>query len=912
MPYSNFPKKSFIISFDEENLFEDREIVNLKAEWDDPTFCREYLAYDLFQRAGLEAPLAWFVQLFVNGIYIGLYLDVEEIDEHFLSRTSLDDNATIYEADTIGCLLRPGEDLIGLWQKITNIETGVYDLWDLIEWIDIAHDEYFLDDFEDYFGSENLPRHIAVNSLIGNTSTYYDNYALIHDLTENGFWYMLPWNADSCYVFDDEYTEPEFYRSGHPALAQTNALIRQCWEYDPIRELILGHVEGIMDSLFTQEYYQTLSNALNSLLTTAVENDTAKQFTYDDFYAGLRNLPQEVFWRSYKMEWNTTHRAMPFDLNPALLTPEGVYLSWDTTSISTGANVAYSVQIANDPLFENITGDFYTSASTSLLYDDLDSGQYYWRAFAINPTNLTTRTLTYYSTFEVPDDPFNGTTLSGTIEYDTTWDAAGNPYSLPQGITIAPGAILTIEPGVTIGLGAGQSFRVYGGLNAIGTTQDSIYFVPLNPDYYWGSLLLDNPTDEINLGFVNITKLSTDFSGPWPGGGIQHASAQLYIFDSHIYDGINWGISGENTDMHLERVIVERFVSILGNNHSEASTLLRDCRFQYEAAFGPSWGLVDFEATSEYSEISRCAFFGNKMNETGDNIDMDFCDNVFISRNYFRGAGDNAITLSNCHSINITNNIMVDCFAAMEMKNNSDAVMYNNIIIGNGTGIGITSDIMGLDVFNSVIWGNDADIDPYAHPDVNINYSLVGDDTPYPGSGNIAGNPGFVDGFNSNFYPRGDSPLIDAGYGTDQPELDLIDSSRIDIEAVQNTGAGEIEYVDIGVYEYRDGVMFPPGVKPSKATPQTYTLLSNYPNPFNAVTHIEFLVQQTGSTSLKIFDITGRTVFSREFERLLPGIHTIMWDGRNQANRQVASGMYICSLAIQDHAVKTIKMLLLK
>lgn len=41
------------------------------------------------------------------------------------------------------------------------------------------------------------------------------------------------------------------------------------------------------------------------------------------------------------------------------------------------------------------------------------------------------------------------TNVAGTIPADTTWSRAGSPYVLVDNVTIAAGARLTIDPGVT-------------------------------------------------------------------------------------------------------------------------------------------------------------------------------------------------------------------------------------------------------------------------------------------------------------------------------------------------------------------------------------------------------------------------------------------------------------------------------
>ncbi len=73
--------------------------------------------------------------------------------------------------------------------------------------------------------------------------------------------------------------------------------------------------------------------------------------------------------------------------------------------------------------------------------------------------------------------------------------------------------------------------------------------------------------------------------------------------------------------------------------------------------------------------------------------------------------------------------------------------------------------------------------------------------------------------------------------------------------------------------------------------PTEYSLLQNFPNPFNPTTKIRFSVVETQNVKLKIFNALGEeveTVINKEFN---PGYHEIDFSGSS-----LASGMYIYQL----------------
>jgi hypothetical protein len=72
--------------------------------------------------------------------------------------------------------------------------------------------------------------------------------------------------------------------------------------------------------------------------------------------------------------------------------------------------------------------------------------------------------------------------------------------------------------------------------------------------------------------------------------------------------------------------------------------------------------------------------------------------------------------------------------------------------------------------------------------------------------------------------------------------------------------------------------------------------LHNYPNPFNAATHIQAALPQEAEIHLSIFDLTGR-----EVHELMAGLHAagnyeFIWNGKNRHGIEFGSGIYLLRL----------------
>ncbi len=89
-------------------------------------------------------------------------------------------------------------------------------------------------------------------------------------------------------------------------------------------------------------------------------------------------------------------------------------------------------------------------------------------------------------------------------------------------------------------------------------------------------------------------------------------------------------------------------------------------------------------------------------------------------------------------------------------------------------------------------------------------------------------------------------------------------------------------------------------------------MLSNYPNPFNPTTTISFLVTQTSSfVNLEIFNLKGQKIKQLVGNQLSAGQHSVIWDGTDESEKEVGSGIYFYQLKT-NHGIIQKKMLLIK
>ncbi|MDD4310259.1 MAG: C25 family cysteine peptidase, partial [Candidatus Cloacimonetes bacterium] len=117
---------------------------------------------------------------------------------------------------------------------------------------------------------------------------------------------------------------------------------------------------------------------------------------------------------------------------------------------------------------------------------------------------------------------------------------------------------------------------------------------------------------------------------------------------------------------------------------------------------------------------------------------------------------------------------------------------------------------------------------------------------------------------------------------------------------------GEGWYIDdvhlTGVVANEDNIM------PSVTSVQLY---ENFPNPFNPNTTLRFSLPAKTPVRLEIFNVRGQIVKSLIDTNLGSGLHNVSWNGKDNNERNVASGVYYYRLSTAQ-GIQTRKMMLLK
>ena len=93
--------------------------------------------------------------------------------------------------------------------------------------------------------------------------------------------------------------------------------------------------------------------------------------------------------------------------------------------------------------------------------------------------------------------------------------------------------------------------------------------------------------------------------------------------------------------------------------------------------------------------------------------------------------------------------------------------------------------------------------------------------------------------------------------------------------------------------------------------PSEFVLGKNYPNPFNPITRLNYLLPRRSDVSIRIYNMLGQEIITLLDQEQSYGKYSILWNGLDWSGKQVASGVYFTELKA-GNVRRVTKMLLMK
>ena len=237
--YSN--KKSWKLESREPFAYSGQQTLLLNGEGYDPASIRDKLVYGLFADAGVRPLAASFVDVDLNGRFIGMFTQVENPDAEFLRRTGRDPFGDVFK-----CL--DGLDTEPSCSNEVLAGRNMEDLYNFAAVVNRTPDDEFAAAIADVLDVAEFLNYQAVTTFTNDLDATHQ-YLLISS-TAGGKWQTLPWDNDV--TFRDGNLALDYGTASNPAYGtQVNVLLTRMLEVPQYRRYYGDRILELIDGAFS-------------------------------------------------------------------------------------------------------------------------------------------------------------------------------------------------------------------------------------------------------------------------------------------------------------------------------------------------------------------------------------------------------------------------------------------------------------------------------------------------------------------------------------------------------------------------------------------------------------------------------------------------------------------------------------
>ncbi|WP_076924974.1 CotH kinase family protein [Pseudoalteromonas sp. EB27] len=287
----------------------------LQNSFNDPSYMREVIAYELMDEMGVPTPEHAYVNFYVNGELFGLYLMVEAIDGEFVEKHFANSNGDLYKPDGTGSdLLWLGDDI----QSYTDINLQTNE--------DTTDNGAFINFVESLDKGETsaievdtLLRYMSVSTSLSNLDSYHGplahNYYIYDD---DGVFSILPWdfnesfgtfnmNCNSVDVRELYIDEPV---SG--ALSE-RPLIANVFSEQSNLDVYHSYLTQLINGSLSSDTFNARVNEIADLIREHVENDPTSFYGSTYFEQNLTSTTGQFYGLTSFMQYRVANMAAQLD-----------------------------------------------------------------------------------------------------------------------------------------------------------------------------------------------------------------------------------------------------------------------------------------------------------------------------------------------------------------------------------------------------------------------------------------------------------------------------------------------------------------------------------------------------------------------------------------------------------------------
>lgn len=294
----NYRKKSYDILFLKPFLQGSIKAVHLNGEYKDPSLIRNKLSMDFFKSIGVLAPETEHVLLYINGMFNGVYLQLESFNQDSLKKRNLPHGPIFYAINNdanFSLLTAEGDPKPSLdegYSQKCGTEDDYQFLLEFLVKINTLSDLEFNRQIGNVLNVEKYLRWLAGAICTQNFDGFVHNYALYRN-SQTGKFEISPWDYDGTWGRDvhGEELEPDYV-----PIEGYNTLTARILNYKEYRQTYRQILTNILQRQFTPEFQAPIIEELLNQIKPYIQKDPYAKKNWGKFnreYSYILNFIKE-------------------------------------------------------------------------------------------------------------------------------------------------------------------------------------------------------------------------------------------------------------------------------------------------------------------------------------------------------------------------------------------------------------------------------------------------------------------------------------------------------------------------------------------------------------------------------------------------------------------------------------------
>ncbi|MBT7789502.1 MAG: T9SS type A sorting domain-containing protein [Calditrichaeota bacterium] len=289
-------KKPFKFRFDkyiEDQLLFGIERLNFSNSVSDPTFMREMIGYNISSKL-MPSPRAVYANIYVEDDLIGLYVQVEQVDEIFLNRFFTSNGFNLYKASDDGATLKYFGDDQSAYEaeyelKANEVENDWSGFIDLIDKLNNTPDDQFVETLNECLNIYNVIRHLAFNMVLSSFDSYTGSGRnfYFYDDEDSGKFNLIPWDLNETF---GTYTNNWNVTTADAVLlsnANDRPLSRKIMQNDSLRMVYFDVIRELIEGPASYDSIVALTEQYLPLIEGHVIADQNKLYSDEMFFENI-------------------------------------------------------------------------------------------------------------------------------------------------------------------------------------------------------------------------------------------------------------------------------------------------------------------------------------------------------------------------------------------------------------------------------------------------------------------------------------------------------------------------------------------------------------------------------------------------------------------------------------------------